>query len=679
MNSKALPWILSLAGLAAQPPSAGLREAARLDQAGRCDESEKIYSQALRQGTPAPSLLNNAGNHYLICGQPAKARDLFERLLRLQPNHPNATLQLARLAIGASDYARAEQLLSPLAAARPADFEVLFLFGQAAARANHLTRARDSLEAALRLQPDHPGAMLECGLAHAALGNLPRAVFLLARAQSRAPDQPGIALALARAAEDAGYYGDAVLAYDRYLALAPANREARRDRARVLSLTASGRSQGTSDLRQYLAANPGDALAHLYLAQVSWREDSSAALDHLAHAIRLDPKLAPAHVSRAWLLHRLGRDQEALSHLEAALRIVPSDHRALDQLGVVLLSLDRPAGAAAVLRKAAALAPDDPGIALHLGRALIDLGQEEEGQRWLDAYQRLRPQRQRDARSESGMIELATLDPAGRRAREIERFRSMARSRPDDPLLQLHLAGLLLADGQTAEARKEYQTLLSLNASQDIWAQAGRALLEAGEHAAARPFLERAQSRLELAEALLPTAGPEAALSALDAVPSAERSPAYLLVRASALDAANRQPEAANDLAAGLAAGPPHPSAARRASLLLAKWGRYAEALELLARAEAATPADPSLQLTAVIVLALSGEKQAAVLDRLRRLQTRWPEWDRPWIVHGLLLLEAKRPAEAAAKFRAATALGAPPPLSSCASLREWVFGTCRK
>ena len=46
-------------------------------------------------------------------------------------------------------------------------------------------------------------------------------MFLLARAQSRAPDQPGIALALARASEDAGYYGDAVLAYDRYLALAP--------------------------------------------------------------------------------------------------------------------------------------------------------------------------------------------------------------------------------------------------------------------------------------------------------------------------------------------------------------------------------------------------------------------------------------------------------------------------
>lgn len=668
-----------MAGAAAQPPSAGLREAARLDQAGRCAESEKIYQQALRQGAPSPSLLNNTGNHYLICGQPALARDYFERLLRLQPNHPNATLQLARLALDASDYARAEQLLSALAAARPGDFDVLFLLGRAAARANHLARARDSLEAALRLRPDHAEAMLECGLAHAALGNLPRAVFLLARAQNRAPDQPGIALALARAAEDAGYYGDAVLAYDRYLALTPDNREARRDRARVLSLTVSGRAQGVNDLRQYLAANPGDALAHLYLAQVCWRDDSSGALEHLAEAVRLDPKLAPAHVSRAWLLHRLGRDEDALAHLQAALRIVPNDYRALDQLGVVLLSLDRPADAVAALRKAAALAPKDPGVALHLGRALVDQGQEEEGQRWLDTYQQLRPQRQRDVRSESGMIELAILDPAGRRAREIERFRSMARSRPDDPLLQLHLAGLLLAGGQNAEARQEYQTLLSLNAGPDIWAQAGRALLEAGEHAAARPFLERAQSRLELAEALLETAGPEAALTALDAVPAPERSPAYLLVRASALDAANRQPEAANDLAAGLAAGPPHPSAARRASLLLAKWGRYAEALELLARAEAATPADPALQLTEVIVLAVSGEKRAAVLERLRRLQTRWPEWDRPWLVHGFLLLEAKRPAEAAARFRAATALGADPPPPSCASLREWVFGTCRK
>jgi Flp pilus assembly protein TadD len=494
LNSKTYLVSFFAAAMAAQQPP-DLREAARLDRAGRCEEAEKIYERALAHGSPRPSLLNNVGNHYLTCGQPEKARDYFERLVQADPLHVNGNLQLARLAINARQFGPAEELLQKLAAARPNDAEVLFLLGRASGRAGHLSRARETLEAALRLRPDDPAVMLECGLANAALGDFPRAVFLLARAQKQAPDQPEIALALARASEDAGYYGDAVLAYDRYLKLRPTDEPARRDRARALALTTAGRAQGERELEQYVGTNPTDARGHFYLAQVRWSDDTESALASLAEAVRIEPQLAPAHVARAWLLHRLGRDAEALPHLDAALRLSPTDVRGLDQLGVVLLSLDRVAEAETALRKAAALAPTDVDVALHLGRALMDQGKEQEAQQWLDAYEKLRPARQRDARRQSGMIELATLDPGARRAREIERFRSMAQSRPDDPILQLHLAGLLLDDGQRSEALDEYKTLLTLNGDATIWEQAGRALLQAGEHEAARPFLERVRTQ----------------------------------------------------------------------------------------------------------------------------------------------------------------------------------------
>lgn len=572
-----------LVGFAQQPD---LREAARLDQAGRCEESEKIYQRALAQGVPGPALLNNSGNHYLACRQPEKAREYFERLVKAVPAHPNGNLQLARIEMASGAFARAEERLTKLVVSRPGDFDLLFLLGRAAARAGHAAKARETLEAALRLKPDDPGAMLEAGLANAASGDYPRAVFLLARAQSRAPDQPGIALALARASEDAGYYGDAVVAYDRYLSIAPNNLATRRDRARALALTITGRDQGARDLADYVAKNPRDPLGHFYLAQVIWKSDGNGALARLAESVRLDPRLAPAHVARAWLLHRLGRDEEALPHLEAALKVTPNEVRALDQLGVVLLSLDRVKDAEAALRKAAAIAPEDAEVALHLGRALMDLGKEAEGQKWLDAYQKLRPVRQRDARRESGMIELATLDPAGRRAREIERFRSMARARPDDPLLQLHLAGLLLANGQRDEALREYRTLEGLNGDKEIWAQAGRALAEAGERDAAKRFLDRAGLSL--------------------------------------------------------------------------------------------APSEAETALQSAIDLALKGNSAGAA-EQLRRIESRWPEWDRPWIAHGLLLKEAKRIAEAASKFRTAVALGSRDDVSACATLREWVSGGCRK
>jgi hypothetical protein len=64
---------------------------------------------------------------------------------------------------------------------------------------------------------------------------------------------------------------------------------------------------------------------------------------------------------------------------------------------------------------------------------------------------------------------------------------------------------------------------------------------------------------------------------------------------------------------------------------------------------------------------------------RLRQIESRWPEWDRPWLVHGLALAGMQRSKEAAAKFRAASALGSQEDPASCASLRAWVFDTCRK
>ena len=75
-----------------------LRRAARLDEERKCGEAEPFYQQALAQGSPSLALLNNLGNHYLLCGDQEKARGYFERLVKLNPQHANANLQLARIA-----------------------------------------------------------------------------------------------------------------------------------------------------------------------------------------------------------------------------------------------------------------------------------------------------------------------------------------------------------------------------------------------------------------------------------------------------------------------------------------------------------------------------------------------------------------------------------------------------
>jgi tetratricopeptide (TPR) repeat protein len=655
-----------------------MRRAAQLDQAGQCAEAEQIYLRALARPSPSPALLNNAGNHYLACGRPDKARIHFARLLRLNPRHVNAGIQMARLEMAAREFQAARDRLQRLAATLPGDAEILVLLGQAQARTGDARTARDTLEAALRLRPDHPAATLEAGLANAAAGDSPRAVFLLARAHAQSPRAPAIALALARAAEDAGYFGDAVVAYDRYLQLAPADAGARRDRARALAHTPRGRDAGILELERHIASHPRDADGHFYLAQLVWEKEEERALSLLRQATALHPGHAPAHVARAWLLHRMGRTEEAVPHLREALRVAPNDIRALDQLGVSLLALNQHSEAEAALRKAAALAPGDAEVALHLGRALVEQGREAEGEQWLAAYQKLRPARQRHARREPGMIELATLDPAGRRAREIDRFRSMAAARPDDPVLQLHLAELLLSDGRAAEAIRAYRALLSLNGDREIWKQAGQTLLDAGEPELAVAFLERSGASAALANARLRIGAAATALAGLDAVAPEQRDGAYWMARARTLDALGQPAPAAQAVAGALAAGGASPDLTREAGLLLAKYGRLQESLDVLRRGRAASPADRELQLAEAMVLLLRGDRTQAEAT-LRRIQSTWPEWDRPWLVHAMLLTESGRTAEAAARLRTAQALGARDGAGSCTVFRDWLFGTCRK
>ena len=76
-----------------------LRRAARLDAEQKCEEAERYYREAFAAAPSSPAVLNNAGNHYLVCGQPEKARASFERLLKINSAHANANLQLARLAL----------------------------------------------------------------------------------------------------------------------------------------------------------------------------------------------------------------------------------------------------------------------------------------------------------------------------------------------------------------------------------------------------------------------------------------------------------------------------------------------------------------------------------------------------------------------------------------------------
>jgi tetratricopeptide (TPR) repeat protein len=716
-----------------------LRDAARLDAEGKCAEAEPYYRDALAKEPASPALLNNAGNHYLVCGQPAKAQVCFEKLLRINPVHHNANLQMARIAaeqkqgpkaleylsrISESDplialiraealhwagrdaeslttldrlakeasgdsrrlfllgltcarlalYDRAEQAFNDALALMPGDFDILFSLGRAAARARHYDRAQRALEAALKARPGEVDVLLELGRVLAARGDYIRAFFLLAQARQKAPQRTDILLMLSQAAQDAGYFEDSAAAYDEYIRLRPDDDTARRDRALACGRIESRREEARKELQWYLKKYPKDPLGHYVYARVFWWDQPEESLARLSEAARLAPDSVSIRYSRAWMLQRVGQTAESLPDLEAARQLAPDNVRVLDLIALARISLEQPAEAEKVLRLALAKAPDDPELVLHMGRALMALEREEEAQSFMDRYRQIRPQALPSLRKQHGMIEMATLNASEQRAREIERFRRDAREHPDRPDYQMHLASLLLVDGQKEEGLREFRVLLGLNAAAKVWEEAGSFLLSAKEYALAREFLqkaasERSSARLDLAVALFFTEGPGPALRYLETVPEELMTGDGLLLKANLLHAAGNAAEAEKVLDAGLRQLPVKPRMVQQAVVLLVRRNRKSDALELLDRAMRANPDISDLFLTKAIVLGLMGRAPAA--ERvLMEVEASWPEWDMAYLVHGLILERTGRKRDARQKLQTAAALGSQDPSLRCALAR---------
>jgi len=716
-----------------------LGEAARLDAEQKCDEAEHYYRKAQALGPPSFALLNNLGNHYLTCGAPEQARATFERLLKINPTHANANLQLARLATGRTEgaraleylsrlgdrdpevllaraealqqtgkreaataaiegatkaagsdprllfplgiacgrmglYERAEAAFSAVLARYPGDFDVLYNLGVAAAHAGHHGRAQRALEVALKVRPGDADTLYELGRVETSLQDYTRAVYLLAQARKLAPQRSDVVLALARAAQMGAYYGDCLLAYDDYLKLRPGDDMVRRDRALVFGYTRSGLEESRRELARYVEKHPEDAMGFYDLAQLLDRTDRARALDLVSTAVGLDAKLEPARYYRAWLLHKLGRSGESLAELQMAVQLNPGDARAFDLMGLDYLNLEKPAEAEPPLRKALALAPNDPDVLFHLARALLELGRAQDAKPFLDRFQKVRQLPARVPREEPGMIEAASLTRAERSERLIEELRGAAAASPFNPSLKMNLAGALLAEGRAEEAAAAFRELLAADPPSALLYEAGTTLLRFEQYALARDFLERAATetpaaRLDLAMAVFFTAGPQAALKTLEQVPAGEDTGDYLLMKADLLDAAGQIAEADTILDESLHYSISRPRLAQEAALLLIRHRQSAKALDLAIRVLQSMPEDAGMMLTKVVALSSMGRNSDAE-KAIKDVQNRWPEWDRPYLLEGLLLERAARPVAAREKIQIALALGSQEPAARCALAR---------
>lgn len=672
-RSRAREFYLKAVAIDAQHPNANL-QLARMSVEEKQGRQALAYLHRLPESND-PGMLELRARALGLNGQCREAGEIAKTLDSQPGSDWRVLFSAGSIYAGCKIYDQAEAAFSRAFDADPRNFDILYNLGLAALHAGHTERAAGVFEIALNERPEDADCLYALAQTYLQRERAVEAAALLTRAEKLAPGRADVLLLLAQVSAQLEFYQDAAASYDRYLKLKPADEVARRERA--FALARDGKfERALLDLHAYVRQHPRDAVGFYELAVAQAFEDRGSAIQSLDRALLLDSDLTQARFMRAVLKSEEGKPAAAIDDLLPLLDREPRNYRVMVRLGQAYLAVNRVPEAAQVLKRALDLAPNAPSVLTVYARALEKLGDKEQAAAILGRLKQTgAPVESR--RRRAGMIDYLSLPPAEQRARYLANLRKTSEANPGDFRWRIRLGRELLADGKTAEALEVFRQIKAATSEGEVLVRCGVTLLQYEQYEPAREFLELAVTsgaarstslspsvsnfRLDLATALFHTQGANAALAEVDKTPEEDRKGDYYLLRAQLLDSLGKMPEAAEALNRGMQASPTRASLYFQGASFLLKYGLRKEALALLERASRMVPDEPELLLAQWVTLGLLSRVDDA-RKLLAKIQARWPEWDRPYLLHGILLEMQLKSAEARQALETAIALGANTP-----------------
>jgi predicted Zn-dependent protease len=565
-------------------------------------------------------------------------------------------------------YERAENSFSRVLDADPTNFDVQYNLALASLEAGHPDRAIAVLETALKQRPDDPDCLFALAQAYLKQERTVDAAALLAKVQKLAPGRAEVVLLLAQVSARLEFFMDAAENYEKYLKLKPGDDVGRRERGFMLAC-ANQFNRALPDLEWYVHKHPSDGVGFYELGIArSVEEDRKRAFQDLNHALELNPGLSSARYARALLNIEEQRPDAAIPDLRIFVEREPNDYRALAHLGQAYLALDRAAEAADVLKRAVDLAPNARLALVHYRRALVKLGRKREAEAILARLKQSRIVTE-ERKPQTGLVEYLSLAPADQRVRYLANLQKQVAINPTDPQWKLRLARELLIEGDTSNALDTFRQLKAMSPESDLLAECGKILLDFQQYDLARQFLEPAisaeqslsRARLDLAIVRFHLQGPQIALAELDQTPATDQKGDYYLLRAQILDSLGKIEEAVQALNRGIRSAPTRPDLYLQAAGFLIKHNLIHEALKVLDQASIILPDARELLLAQAVTLDLLRREEDAQ-KLLTKIQARWPEWERAYVLSGMLLEIQLKSAQARQTLETAIALGADTP-----------------
>jgi tetratricopeptide (TPR) repeat protein len=652
--------------VAAEPrhPNANL-QLAELSVAAKQGAPALTYLDRLPpQGQASPPVVILRAQALKLSGQEKAAENLLAEVDEKAGSDPRVAFSIGMIYADWKLYDQAEKSFTRALDAEPTNFDILYNLGLAAQHAGHLGRAQEVYQVALKQRPNDPDCVFNLAAIYTQTGHADEAVVPLMQAHNAAPQRADLLFALAQTSQEIGFYADAVTAINQYLKLRPNDDIARRERGFCLIRSAK-LDQGMEDLRWYTQKHPKDARGFYELGIGETVREPDKALQSFDQALAVDPKFNAARYSRGVLYYQKGRTEESIADLKLVLTTDPNDFGSLDALGQDYMRLQKYPEALEVLQRAFKLAPKEPKILTHYSRVLVRLGHTEEAEKVTAAFRALGPEEGR-RRPYGGLFDYLNLPLEQQYTKYMENLQRTITTRPDDPALRLQLGKTLLRQGKADEAIEAFRTVHRLTSSPELLATCGKALFDFEQYAPAREFLEPAVAatpsatdlRLDLAIAVFHSASAADALQILDEMPADQRKGDYFLLRAQILDAMEKPGEAAEALNHSFDTAPTRADLYFQAALFLIKHQQYQRAIRLLEQANRALPGLPDLQLIEAMAYEIVRQHDDC-LRVLEQVESRWPEWAAPYMVHGISLAIRLRSEEAKPVLENAIALGA--------------------
>jgi tetratricopeptide (TPR) repeat protein len=416
-----------------------------LDARQRYDEAERYYNLALDLNPHSVSLLNNLGNHYLARRDMVRARAAFVRAVALQPSHPNANLQLARISVAEKKGGQALAYLDNLSPQDQVDPAARLLRAQALDLQGKRAEAVNVLAELAKQTPRDPAVAFSIGTMYVSWKRYEDAEGAFGQALQAEPTNFDVLYNLALAAMRAGHLDRAQEVF------AVALQQRPEDVDTIYHLASLRSEQGQDEQAmallvqaQHLAPQRSDIL--LLMAQAAeklgYYRDAASVLDQY---LKLQPAEEAARRERAFALACISRLDEALPDLRRYAQKHPQDARGLYELGMAETIRDRDR---ALQHFSQALEIDPHFDDARSARAVLNF----QAGKFSQAVEDLELVRKREPNNASALDTLGECYfKLGRRQEALDTLSRAAQLAPNDPEVLMRYSRALLSAGRKEE------------------------------------------------------------------------------------------------------------------------------------------------------------------------------------------------------------------------------------